>query len=99
MKIDHESCRNLPFISIRKEPAQKYATDAHQDEKLQQPILDIDGLRTIGRIVMAIKRRIEAGQRSETGSDPETRDAGDNSGSVAASEDRSQDHGRGEENE
>ena len=46
---------------------------------------------------MAIKRRIEAGQRSQTGSDPETRDAGDNNGSVAVSQDRSQDHGPGED--
>ena len=46
---------------------------------------------------MAIKERIEAGQRSQTGSDPETRDAGDNNGSVAVSQDRSQDHCPGED--
>jgi len=97
MKIDHESCRNLSSISISKAPAQKCGTDTNQDEKPQEPILDIEGLRTIGRIVMAIKERIEAGQRSQTGSDPETRDAGDNNGSVAVSQDRSQDHCPGED--
>lgn len=89
---------NLSSVSIRKAPARKYVTDTNQDEKVQQPILDIDALRAIGRIVRAIKERIEASQRSETGSDPEAHGAGDNSGSGAASQDRSQAHGRGDEN-
>ena len=95
MKASSSNVRNSSFVSIWKAPARKYATDASKDEKVQQPILNIEALRTIGRIVRAIQERIEDGQRSEIGSDPAR--AGDNSGSGAASQDRSQDYGRGEE--
>ena len=96
MRNDNENCRNLSFVGIRKAPAPTCATDTNQDEKVQQPVLDIEALRSIGRIVRAIKERIEAGQRSATGSDPEaSRDSGS---STPASSDRGEDHGRGEEN-
>jgi len=97
MTISNQDVRNSSTASIRKACSRKYATDTSQDEKVQQPILDVEALRTVGRIVRAIKERIEAGQSSETGSGPQAPGAGDNNGSVAASQDHSQDHGRGEE--
>src|SRR5262245_56786070 len=93
---NHENCRNSSLVGIRKPRSRKCATDANKDEKVQQPILDIEALRTVGRIVRAVKERIEASQSSETGSDPEV--SGDSGSSVPASPDRSQDYGRGEEN-
>ena len=95
MSQGHEICRNSVFISIRKAAAQKCDTDTSKDEKVQQPILDIEALRTIGRIVRAIKERIEAGQRSETGSDPEA--GRDSRSSAPASPDRSENNDREED--
>jgi hypothetical protein len=59
MKKSRGRCRNSAFVSIRKAPVQKYVTDTNKDEKLQTPILDIEALRTIGRIVWAIKELLE----------------------------------------
>ena len=59
VKKSRESCENLSSVSIRKATAQKYATDANQDEKPQQPVLSFEALRTIGRLVRGIKERIE----------------------------------------
>src|SRR5262249_21746085 len=59
MKKSRGGCRNSFFVSIRKAPPQKYATDTNKDEKVQTPILDIEALRTIGRIVRAVKVRID----------------------------------------
>ena len=58
MKATNQSCRNSSSTSIWEVPARKYATDTNQNEKLQNPILGFDALRTIGRIVRAILRRI-----------------------------------------
>src|SRR5688572_23231192 len=60
MKKSHESRRDLSSVSIRKAPAQKYATNTNQDEKLQHSAISFEALRTIGRIVQGIKERIDA---------------------------------------
>ena len=59
LKKTHNISRNSSFVSIRKAPAQKHVTDANKSEKLQTPILNIQTLRTIGRVVRAIKDRIQ----------------------------------------
>jgi hypothetical protein len=98
MKSPEQNVENFAFVSVWKGHSRRCATDSNQDEEVQQHILDIEALRTIGRIVRAINERIEASQISETGNDPKAHRAGDNGGSGAASQDRSQDHGRREEN-
>src|SRR5215510_13908185 len=51
---------NSSFVSIRKAPLQKYATDTNEDEKAQPGKLDIEGLRCIARIVRPINARLHA---------------------------------------
>ena len=57
------SCRNSSSVSIRKAPAQKYDTDTNKDENAQTPILNLDTLKVIGRLVQAFKARIESESR------------------------------------
>ena len=59
MKKSRESCKNSSSDSIRRVPSEECATDTSEDEKVQQPVLTFDALRTIGRIVREIKNRIE----------------------------------------
>ena len=65
MKKSRGRCRNSSFVSIRKAPVRKYGTNANEDEKTQTPILNVEALRTIGRIVRAIKSRIVPGTEAE----------------------------------
>ena len=48
MKINRESCRNLPSVSIRKAPAQKYATDTNQRENRRYHLLEIGPTNAVG---------------------------------------------------
>lgn len=59
MKTSRGRGRNSSFVSIRKAHGRKYATDTNKDEKAQKPVLDNETLKTISRIVRAIKRRLE----------------------------------------
>ena len=61
LKKTHNISRNSSFVSIRKAPAQSHVTNTNKDEKVQTPILNIEALKTISRIVRAIKTRIDAG--------------------------------------
>jgi hypothetical protein len=68
MKMSRNNSRNSSLVSIRKAPLQNVLSDANRDEKAQTPGLDIEALRTIGRIVRAIRTRIveaEGGHRSD----------------------------------
>ena len=49
----------LSFVSIRKAPAQNVLSDTNEYEKADSPVIAIEALRTINRIVRAIKVRIE----------------------------------------
>lgn len=51
--------RNSSSISIRKAHLQRCATDTNEHEKAQTPTFDIEALRNIGRMVRAIKARID----------------------------------------
>ncbi len=59
MNSSRERGRKSLFISIRKAPAQNLLPYAYKDEKTQTPILSFDALRAIGRIVRAIKKRLQ----------------------------------------
>jgi hypothetical protein len=65
MKNTDKTWRNSSAVSIRKAPAQSVLSDTYEDEKPQVPILDIEALRTIGRIIQAIKGRIDDDRASE----------------------------------
>jgi hypothetical protein len=65
MKKQASAVRNSSSVSIRKAAIQKYVTDANQREKAQQPILSFETLRSIGRIVRAIRNRIRASPESD----------------------------------
>ena len=56
--------RNLTFVSIREGHSQNVLSGTNEDEKEQVPVLDVEALRTIGRIVREIKRRIDAATRT-----------------------------------
>jgi len=43
---------------------QNVLSDTYEDEKEQVPVLDVEALRAIGRIVREIKRRIDAETRT-----------------------------------
>jgi hypothetical protein len=60
METSRNSVGNYALISIRKAPAQKCGTDTNEDEKFPIPILEIEALRTIGRLVRTIKAKIES---------------------------------------
>ena len=49
----------LSFVSIRKVPAQNVLSITDEYEKADSPVIAIEALRTINRIVRAIKVRIE----------------------------------------
>lgn len=55
--------RNSSSISIRKAHPHKYDTDTNRDEKVQTPILNLDALKVIGRLVRTFKARIESESR------------------------------------
>ncbi len=54
--------RNSSFVSIRKRSLKNLLPYANGQEKDETPAVSIEGLKAIGRIVRAIKDRIEAGQ-------------------------------------
>jgi len=56
--------RNSASVSIRKARSQNVLSDTYEDEKEQVPVLDVEALRAIGRIVREIKRRIDAETRT-----------------------------------
>jgi len=56
--------RNSASVSIRKARSQNLLSDTYEDGKEQVPVLDVEALRAIGRIVREIKRRIDAETRT-----------------------------------
>jgi hypothetical protein len=59
MKKQASADSKSSLVRIREVLPQKYVTDTNKDEKTQTPILDIQALKTISRIVWSIKRRLE----------------------------------------
>src|SRR5262249_42619322 len=92
MKKSRGGCRNSFFVSIRKAPLQKYATDTNRHEKVQTPILGIEALRTIGRIVRPVKVRIDLANGQHNPKDIQDSAAGDASSAPPTCPVGGQDH-------
>jgi hypothetical protein len=58
MSTSRNAGKNLSSVRIWEAHLQRCATDTNEHEKSQTPTLIIEGLRNIGRIVRAIKARI-----------------------------------------
>jgi len=71
---------NSSFTSIRYAPLSKERSDANKREKGQIPVIDLEALRAIKRIVESIRERIDEAERSRTGNDRESCCTGDSSG-------------------
>ncbi len=56
--------RNSSFVSIRKRSLKNLLPYANGQEKDETPALDIEAVRTIGRVLQAIKSKIETGKAS-----------------------------------
>jgi hypothetical protein len=68
---------NLSFVSIRSAASTQNEQDANNHEENQIPVIDIEALRSIRRIVLTIKERIAAGQASKPGDGHQRLSAGD----------------------
>src|SRR5262245_61238350 len=77
MKKSRGRCRNSSFVSIRKAPVQNMLSNTNRDEKVQTTVLNIEALRTIGRIVRAIKTQIDIANREHNPRDTQDSAAGD----------------------
>jgi hypothetical protein len=71
--ISGSSC----FVGIRCTSSSQVSPDTYGTEKLGTQIINIDALRAIGRIVQAIKQKVEAGGGSRARHDTEKHPAGD----------------------
>jgi hypothetical protein len=56
--------RSSSFVSIPSAPSTQERRDANNHEESHLPVIDVEALRTIRRIVLTIKERIAAGQES-----------------------------------
>jgi hypothetical protein len=73
---------NLSFVSIRSGPSTQKRWDANDHEESHLPVIDVEALRSIRRIVLTIQERIAAGQESKPGHDHQRLSDGDPSGST-----------------
>src|SRR5947208_16839097 len=85
---------NSSFGSIRYAPLSKVLPDANKHEKAQTPVIHIEGLRSISRIVRAIKERIDAGERTRPGDDTQRCLAGDPRSTIPTCPNRGEDNNR-----
>jgi hypothetical protein len=60
---------NSSFVSIRYASSSKELPDANKNERGKVPVIDVETLRSIRRIVESIKRRIDQDERDRTGND------------------------------
>ena len=58
--------RSSSFVSIRSAPSTQNGRDAN-DEENKLPVIDVEALRNIRRIVLTIKERIAASHESKPG--------------------------------
>ena len=66
MKKSHNIGRNVSSVSIRYARSCNVVSDANENGKVRKQVINIDALRTISRIVLAIQQRIEAGSDEQT---------------------------------
>ena len=62
MKMSRNS-RNSALVSIREPHLKRYKPNMSKDEKVKNPILNVDNLKVIGKLVRAFKARIEPESR------------------------------------
>ena len=87
MNNSQNAAINSSFVRIRSCSSSKGVPDANEHEQSDAPVIDIEALRSISRIVLAIKERIAAGGGSRPNPD-QRRFGGDESGSEADRGDR-----------
>lgn len=85
---------NTSFVSIRYASSSKVLPNANEHEKSQTPVIDIEALRNISRIVRCIQARIDAAERTSPGCNPQKCGAGDPSSSEDPSANRCQNNDR-----
>src|SRR5215510_7975675 len=86
--------RNSSFGSIREAGSCNVQPDANDHEKIRKEVINIDALRVISRIVLAIQQRIEAGNDTGTSAEPcSPRNSG---GSKTTGSHSGKNHSRGE---
>jgi hypothetical protein len=76
--------RNSSFVSIPSALSTQKRRDANNHEEIHLPVIDIEALRSIRRIVLTIKERIAASQASNPGDGHQRLSAGDPSSSTDA---------------
>ena len=86
--------RSSPFDSIREAGSCNVLPDANENEKFRKEVINIDALRTLSRIVLAIQPRIDAGNNQRAGAEP--CDAGTSGGPKITGANSGQDTNRGE---
>jgi hypothetical protein len=83
---------NLSFVSIRSAPSTQKERDDTKHEDHHVPVIDVEALQSIRRIVLTVKERIAAGQASNPGDGHQRLSAGDPNGSEAVRSNRGEDH-------
>jgi hypothetical protein len=94
MAKSHSIRKNLSFDSIREAGSCNVQPDANKNEEIRKQVIDIDALRTISRIVLAIQQRIDAG--NDTGTSAEPGSPRNSGGSKTTGPHSGKNHSRGE---
>jgi hypothetical protein len=68
---------NTALTSITYAPSGGITRDASESEKVEGPVIDIEGLRGISRIVQTIRARIGSSERCNSGAEPQQYGVGD----------------------
>ena len=63
MQTSSNDSRNAALVSIREPHLKRCKPDMSKDEKVKNPILNVDALKVIGRLVRGFKARIESESR------------------------------------
>ena len=92
-----DSGRISSVISIWEAPACKVSPNADQHKKAPTSVIGIEALRSINRIVLAIRERIEGSERTKLGNDAQPCPAGDPRSSRTTNSNSGTDSYRGEE--
>jgi len=94
MSNSQNTATSSSFVSIWKPRSGNVLPDTNKHEKAQTQVIDIDALRAISRIVLAIQQRIDA--RDNPGNDTKPFPAGIPSSSKITGPNSGQDNNRGE---
>lgn len=86
--------RNSSFGSIPEAGSCNVQPDANDHEKIRKEVINIDALRVISRIVLAIQQRIDAG--NDTGTSAEPGSPRNSGGSKTTGPHSGKNHSRGE---